>query len=811
METRASPFIVGLFTLGVLFGILLFVMWVGRYGDTTARETHEVTFTHEVTGLSPGSSVLYRGLRVGEVTGLTIPPDEPTTVVATISVAADQPIPSDVRAQIQTTGITGVSVLQLRGGSDEVATLRDIDRPIRIHSDPPQQIQTVIEQTQTMMVRLDSVVEQVEGLIAANQDSIATTVRNVETFTTALADSSTDVSTFLSDAGAAARRLDSVGARLETLTTHVDDIVTRIEPGSVQSIMADIESFAGRLDATSQRVAALIDDNEAAVASTIRNAETFTAALAENSDTISTFMADAGEAAQRLNSAGERIEALAGRADEILAAVEPEAVQTVMADMQSFAGRLDATSQQIAALIEDNEAAVASTIRNAETFTAALAENSDAISTFMADAGEAAQRLNSAGERIEVLAGRADEILQAVEPEAVQTVMADMQSFAGRLDSTSRQIALLVEENEEALSNTIRNAEAFSATLAENSDAITSFMADAGAAAQRLNSAGERIETLAGRADEILAAVEPETVRAVLADAQSFTARLDETSRRFDTLIAENETALTNTIRNAETFTSELTENSEVISQFLADASSAASRLDAAGERIAVLAGRADEVVAAVEPDAVRKFVTDAQSFADMLAANSDGIAQLTQDAGSAAARLNQIAGDLEGVGGDVSRMFAAIDPDKLARSLDNVDRFTTTLAGRSGDLDQFMDDAGAVAAQLRQSTGRFDEILQRVDGMLGEDGEGGFVTEVAAAARAFRQLSENLDERLAALTGDFQRLGGSSLREFQAFMSEGRRTLSNVERVITNLERDPSRLLFGGSQTPEYNPGRRF
>ncbi len=626
METRASPFIVGLFTLGVLLGVLAFVFWIGRYGDIGGREEYQIVFHDEVTGLSAGSAVLLSGLRVGEVTSLSIAPDDPSRVVARVQIDGDVPLREDATAQLQYQGITGVGYIQLKGGSPSARTLAETwDQPgppvIEARSSA---FQDLMDGAEAVLTRLDSVAQRVDSLVASNERAVNATMQNVEAFTGALAENADGIESFMADAGSAARRIDSLGARLEGVTGKVDEVVTAVEPDSVRAIIADMERFSGRMDTVSERVATLVDENETALSNTIRNAETFSAALAENADGIESFMADAGAAARRLDSAGARIEGLAERVDEVVAVIEPDAVRAVMTDMESFAGRMDSVAQRVASLVEENEAAVGRTIANAETFSAALAENSEAMGTFMADAAEAARSLGAAGDNLDAMAGRMSEVAGAIEPDEVRAIVAD--------------------------------ARTFSTTLADNSEQISTF----------------------------------------------------------------------------------------------------------------------------------------------------------AQEAGSAAERLNRLAGGLEGVGEQVTSVMGAVDPDRVSRSLENVENFTTALAQRSGDFEQFMDDAGAVAAQLRQTSERLESVLARVDGMVGEDGDD-VMTEVAAAARSFRELTENLDGRLGAIASDIERFGGGGLRDFQSFMSEGRRTLANIERVITNLERNPSQLLFGGSEQSEYNPGRRF
>src|SRR5690606_14192815 len=103
------------------------------------------------------------------------------------------------------------------------------------------------------------------------------------------------------------------------------------------------------------------------------------------------------------------------------------------------------------------------------------------------------------------------------------------------------------------------------------------------------------------------------------------------------------------------------------------------------------------------------------------------------------------VARRLDTVTQDVARVVAAVEPDAISRSLANVESFTNTLATRREDFDAFIDDAGAVASQLRTTSGRLDGLIQRVDTMVGQEGDGVF-TDVAAAARSFRELSDNLN-----------------------------------------------------------------
>jgi phospholipid/cholesterol/gamma-HCH transport system substrate-binding protein len=121
--------------------------------------------------------------------------------------------------------------------------------------------------------------------------------------------------------------------------------------------------------------------------------------------------------------------------------------------------------------------------------------------------------------------------------------------------------------------------------------------------------------------------------------------------------------------------------------------------------------------------------------------------------------------------------------------AVENIDRFTGALARNSERID------------------RIAEGLQNLTG--GEDGKSGEINE---AARSIKQLADHLDQRTAEITAGVNRLTLSGAREIQTLSTDARRTLSTIDRAVQNFDRNPSRLIWGGSSgssLPEYN-GRR-
>src|ERR1700690_4417962 len=100
METRANFVLIGAFTLAVILGGFLFVLWFSGLGQVSQRKSYEVLFAGSVSGLNRGAAVLFNGLRVGEVTRIDFVPNDPGHVRASIEVEGRIPIKQDTLARL---------------------------------------------------------------------------------------------------------------------------------------------------------------------------------------------------------------------------------------------------------------------------------------------------------------------------------------------------------------------------------------------------------------------------------------------------------------------------------------------------------------------------------------------------------------------------------------------------------------------------------------------------------------------------------------------------------------------------------------
>jgi phospholipid/cholesterol/gamma-HCH transport system substrate-binding protein len=196
METKANYIVTGAFTLAVIASVFGFVYWFHNSGGG-ARATYRVEFTGSVSGLRDGATVLFNGLQAGEVTALALDPADPRRVTAMISLAGNIPIRTDTKVALQSQGLTGLSEIALTGGAPDAPLLTATNGDIPTLQAPRDAASDITQEARNVLSHID-------GLVAENEETLHTTLHNIQTVTATLAENS--------------QRLDKVMAGLETLT-----------------------------------------------------------------------------------------------------------------------------------------------------------------------------------------------------------------------------------------------------------------------------------------------------------------------------------------------------------------------------------------------------------------------------------------------------------------------------------------------------------------------------------------------------------------------------------------------------------------
>jgi len=106
-----------------VLGVFGFVYWFQNIGGAGERAYYSVVFDGSVSGLRTGATVLFNGIRVGEVTSLKLNPKHPKQVVAVIAIEKKVAVRRDTEVGLEFQGLTGIASVSLKGGTPAAPVL----------------------------------------------------------------------------------------------------------------------------------------------------------------------------------------------------------------------------------------------------------------------------------------------------------------------------------------------------------------------------------------------------------------------------------------------------------------------------------------------------------------------------------------------------------------------------------------------------------------------------------------------------------------------------------------------------------------
>lgn len=295
----------------------------------------------------------------------------------------------------------------------------------------------------------------------------------------------------------------------------------------------------------------------------------------------------------------------------------------------------------------------------------------------------------------------------------------------------------------------------------------------------------------------------------LMAGARTLLARADETLQKLEATISDNSDDISLAILDLRKFTGALAENSADIGQLVGNVGSAANDIATATKKLDGIISKSEALIGAVDPGEVRTTLNDIRTISGRLAEQSDRIGPLLGRVDAIAANAEAFSQHLPGLADKADKLVSAINPATVDRSLANLDRFATTLGEGSDDVRQIIANARDVSTRFQSLGERADTLLTKLNSMAGQ-GPGGVLEDATETLAAVRAAANNFNKQVTVLGSGVGDFSGRGLRDLQSLVSEGQRTIGRLDRVISNLERNPAGFLLGGEKVPEYGGRRR-
>ncbi len=254
METRANYALIGALSLLIMGAALAFVAWFSGASKRGGLSTYQIVFSSSVSGLTRGSQVLFNGLKVGEVALIDLLPDNPSEVYALIEINSRIPVKKNTRARLEFQGLTGVASIALSGGT---ANSEDLvgskEAPAQIIAERSD-FQNILETLQRLSSKTEGVLEHVDQLLGDNSASLAMTMKNVQSFSQALANSADDIQSFITSMNEIGRLAKPLAVSLDHISTSLDARLDAVDPEQLKLLMANSVAFSAKLNTSADKL-----------------------------------------------------------------------------------------------------------------------------------------------------------------------------------------------------------------------------------------------------------------------------------------------------------------------------------------------------------------------------------------------------------------------------------------------------------------------------------------------------------------------------------------------------------------------------
>lgn len=316
-------------------------------------------------------------------------------------------------------------------------------------------------------------------------------------------------------------------------------------------------------------------------------------------------------------------------------------------------------------------------------------------------------------------------VLQA-EQSSVTNILSTADKILKRADTAITDIQGFVADARGPLTNTIRNADQFSGSLARNGEKIDEFLQSVGGLSDTFTNLSSRLDTVLASVDDLIKAVDPKKV-------EDFVGNVDKVSKDIAAASGDIKTTVEGFRKTAETF-------------------------DTFGKRATATLDKVDSLVAAVDTQKVGGAI--------------DNISVATADARKAIASVTGVANSIGERKEDIDQIITDVQQmsNKLNAASSRVDGVLAKLDGflGEGDSESLFAEAKATLQSIKQAAdtlnGRIGPIA---DGIQRFSGSG--LRDVEALVLDTRRTIQNLDSAISGFERNPQRLlfGGDTVKQY--------------------------------------------
>ena len=273
---------IGIYALFIFLGAWAGIRFLSG-ADIFGRTNTYYVYYDNASGLQNAAAVVIRGVKVGQVSNITIAADEPSKVAVTLAVSKDYKIPADSKAKIYSAGLMGGQAIELIIGTStemlepesKIAPLVELGMVEMLTSefgDIKEKLMGMVDNINTTLTSLNTVVDGNNANITAaiaNLNAIladlqqSNIVANLDSFTGTLKDNGEKIDSIMTNVGNLTASLDEqqIGTKLSQSVEQLNTLLAKFNEseGTVGSLLNDKALYANLAEA-SNNLSLLLED-----------------------------------------------------------------------------------------------------------------------------------------------------------------------------------------------------------------------------------------------------------------------------------------------------------------------------------------------------------------------------------------------------------------------------------------------------------------------------------------------------------------------------------------------------------------------
>ena len=318
-------------------------------------------------------------------------------------------------------------------------------------------------------------------------------------------------------------------------------------------------------------------------------------------------------------------------------------------------------------------------------------------------------------------------------------------------------------------------------------------------------------------------AADPGAVNNLIDQAQEIATTANRVLAGLDQFVIDNQGALTDTVQNAAKFSKALGDNSGEIDDFLKSAGELSTTLKSVSGRLETTLATAEDLLKSLDKKKVDAILTNAEKVSGDIANSTGDLKSIVDSVKKSAENISALSEKAKTSLEQADKLISAADPQKVKSVLENLDAATKTakvaaddiskvtskIGSRAEDIDAIVANAKELSGRLNQTVVRVDGVLEKVSAFLGNtEGQGpGLVEEARKTLLAFQSVANNLNTNITKISGNLDKFSGRGLDGVGALVQDTRRSVTRIEQAISEIEKNPQRLIFGGKgSVPQYD-----